>query len=429
MSPITHLWQSTVCAGVAAVAAIALGRAPARIRYNIWLAASLKFLLPLGLLAPIGRYAAAWIAPLTVGAGSSGPGRWLTVATDPVGAGANLAIERAVLGALFVVWAMGAAAFAIRRWKEWRQVSRIIRRGRRLEHGREWNALQHAPRSAVRPASIPMLQIEAPIEPGVFGALRPALLWPAGLSDRLSDDELQTIVAHEAAHVDRRDNLAALTHAVVETIFWFNPIVWWIGAQLVNERERACDEAVIVTSADTRSYAEGILKVCGFCLRSPAAFVAGVGSSNLRDRIEWILNGPRPAPLSTLARMVLAGLVIATAAAPIAAGVLTAEQDSSQTYRLKDEGVTTPRVVREVKPNYTKAALDKRIEGAVSLTAVVLADGTVGDVEVVKSLDKEYGLDDEAVKAVKQWTFDPGKKDGKAVKVRVDIEMSFRLKQ
>jgi len=50
---------------------------------------------------------------------------------------------------------------------------------------------------------------------------------------------------HEVQHVRRRDNLAAAMHLVVEAIFWFHPLVWWLGARLVEERERACDEEVL----------------------------------------------------------------------------------------------------------------------------------------------------------------------------------------
>ena len=91
-------------------------------------------------------------------------------------------------------------------------------------------------------------------------------------------------------------------------------------------------------------------------------------------------------------------------------------------------GVAAPQVVRDVKPNYTAAARKERIEGSVLLEAVVREDGTVGEVSVTKSLDTRHGLDEEAVKAMKQWTFKPGTKDGKAVPVAVDVEMTFTLK-
>jgi protein TonB len=80
-----------------------------------------------------------------------------------------------------------------------------------------------------------------------------------------------------------------------------------------------------------------------------------------------------------------------------------------------------------VRPSYTAQAIAARIQGTVLLSAVVLVDGTVGEVTVVRSLDTQFGLDTQAVSAVKQWLFSPGQKDGVAVNVRVTIEMSFTL--
>ena len=91
-------------------------------------------------------------------------------------------------------------------------------------------------------------------------------------------------------------------------------------------------------------------------------------------------------------------------------------------------GVTAPQIEKEVKPVYTESAKKAGIQGSVGMEVVVLADGSVGDVNVTRSLDKKHGLDDEAVKAVKQWRFVPGKKDGKPVPVLVEIEMTFTLK-
>lgn len=97
-------------------------------------------------------------------------------------------------------------------------------------------------------------------------------------------------------------------------------------------------------------------------------------------------------------------------------------------YTGKDKGVTLPKVIKEVKPHYTKAAQDAKIQGVVEVDAVVQSDGSVGDVRVTRSLDEKYGLDDEAVKAVKQWQFEPGTKEGKPVPVQVTIELTFTLK-
>jgi protein TonB len=81
-----------------------------------------------------------------------------------------------------------------------------------------------------------------------------------------------------------------------------------------------------------------------------------------------------------------------------------------------------------VKPSYTAQAIANGIQGSVLLTAIVLANGTVGEVTVTRSLDATLGLDAQAVLAAKQWLFNPGMKDGVAVAVRVTIQMTFTLK-
>ena len=94
----------------------------------------------------------------------------------------------------------------------------------------------------------------------------------------------------------------------------------------------------------------------------------------------------------------------------------------------KSDGIQMPKLEYEAKPQYTPEAMKAGIQGSIGLSVVVLETGAVGEVKITKSLDKEYGLDDEAVKTVKQWRFKPGMKDGKPVAVRVDIEMTFKLK-
>jgi protein TonB len=103
----------------------------------------------------------------------------------------------------------------------------------------------------------------------------------------------------------------------------------------------------------------------------------------------------------------------------LAALVLSAGTAAAQT--------TTPKLVKEVKPEYTPEARAAKIQGTVLLQAVIRADGTVGDVNVRRSLDDKYGLDQRAIAAVKQWLFTPGMKDGEAVAVTVSIEVAFNL--
>lgn len=91
-------------------------------------------------------------------------------------------------------------------------------------------------------------------------------------------------------------------------------------------------------------------------------------------------------------------------------------------------GVTLPRIVREVKPQYTSDAMRAKIQGAVLLQCVVRPDGSVTDIQVVRSLDPTFGLDQEAIKAAKQWRFQPGTRMGAPVAVQITIELTFTLR-
>jgi TonB family protein len=113
-------------------------------------------------------------------------------------------------------------------------------------------------------------------------------------------------------------------------------------------------------------------------------------------------------------------------AAALVAGVVHA-QDADGVYA-PGAGVSLPQVVKQVKAEYTQEAMRQMIEGEVTLGVVVKPDGSVGDVTVKRSLDAVYGLDQEAVKAMKQWQFKAGMKDGKAVAVRVEVKIRFTLK-
>jgi TonB family protein len=91
-------------------------------------------------------------------------------------------------------------------------------------------------------------------------------------------------------------------------------------------------------------------------------------------------------------------------------------------------GVTLPRILREVKPAYTSDAMRAKVQGTVLLQCVVRPDGSVSDVQVLRSLDSVFGLDQEAIKAARQWRFAPGTRMGQAVPVQITIELTFTLR-
>src|SRR4051794_20105151 len=229
LSPIgNHLWQSTLLAGVAGLLTLTLRKNHARVRHSVWLAASCKFLVPLSMLIALGGHVR-WrivpeVAPSSLSAvmdqvsqpfapsGDASP----FVVTAP---GADIPLPTVLLA----IWLCGFLGIACSWWVRWRRIRATTRAGSLLQ------------------LEIPIQAVSSPtlLEPSVFGVFRPVLLLPEGLLERLTPAQSQTIIAHELCHVRHRDNLIASIHMFVETVFWFHPLVWWIGKRMVEERERA----------------------------------------------------------------------------------------------------------------------------------------------------------------------------------------------
>jgi uncharacterized protein (TIGR03435 family) len=225
---------------------------------------------------------------------------------------------------MLAIWFTGAALMLLTWWLRWKRVANVARQASALEHGRELSALRRLEQISGITRPLPMLASTSSLEPGVFGILKPVLLWPRSIGERLADRQIDAILAHEVAHVRRRDNLVAAVHMVVQCVFWFHPLVWWIGARLVDERERACDEDVIRMGSEPQVYAESILRTCEFCLEAPLVCVAGVTGSDLKKRIEAIMRGPTSVALDAWKKLLLGAAGFAAIAGPVAAGMLNA---------------------------------------------------------------------------------------------------------
>jgi beta-lactamase regulating signal transducer with metallopeptidase domain len=304
-----HLWQSTGFAAVAVLLALALRANHARARYWLWLAASVKFLVPFSVLAGIGASLGRWFVPATPISRLPSVMQQIVQPFAPVQdsalpAAASAPVTANLLPALLLAfWFCGFAAVLLYAWTRWRRVAAAVHSSTPLTGGREleaWGRLAarqpagrlsigprgdyQSPRSlASCPTTLRLVSSAAKLGPGVFGILRPVLWLPAGIGDRLDDAELEAILAHELCHIRRSDNLLAAIHMAVEAIFWFHPLVWWLGSRLEEERERACDEEVLRMGGEPQIYAESILKVCEFYLASPVACAAGVTGGELKE--------------------------------------------------------------------------------------------------------------------------------------------------
>src|SRR5438445_6145812 len=328
-----HLWQSTLFAVVAGLLTLILRNNHARARDWLWLAASMKFLVPFSLLVAIGSH-----LPWSRGSAGTKAGLYFAMeeVSQPFSQPAMTVISRAtpstvspsvihVLPGLPAgAWLCGVLVVLSVWYLRWRGISVAIREAVPLREGREVEALRRIGCITGMQQRIELLSSRASLEPGIFGITQPVLVWPEGISERLEDAHLEAILAHELWHVRRRDNLAAALHMVVEAIFWFHPLVWWLEARMMEERERACDEEVLELGSNRQVYAESILKICEFCLGSPLPCVSGVTGADLKRRIVRIMSERVARKLNFSRKLLLGAAAILAVAAPIMAGVLHA---------------------------------------------------------------------------------------------------------
>jgi uncharacterized protein (TIGR03435 family) len=335
-----HLWQSTAFAAIVGLLTMLLRKHQARIRFSLWLAASIKFLLPFSLLIALGG-----LLPKPqhiVTSSQTGLYTAIDVAGQPFSVGNVPPIQStahaesllrhltAQLPLVFAgIWIFGAFVVLLVWFRRWRQVSAILRKATPVQHGREIRLLRRLEEAAGRHGQIALRLSPELMEPGVFGIVRPVLIWPERLSERLDEEQMEAILAHEMTHLRRRDNLAAAIHMLVEALFWFHPIVWWMERRMIEERERACDEAVVRLGGSPEAYAEGLLKACRFCVEAPLACVSGITGADLSRRVRAIMALHLGRQLGLKGRLLLAIATAMAIAGPVTFGVVRAAQTSS----------------------------------------------------------------------------------------------------
>jgi TonB family protein len=285
-------------------------------------------------------------------------------------------------------------------------------------------------------------------------------LWPARVllpacPMGWSDERRRVVIAHELAHASRWDWLVQIGTELVCAAYWFNPLFWMARRGLHRESERACDDLVLSLGVDGGDYAAHLLDIARMG-RAPVAPSLGMARlSGLEQRLTVLLdtNINRRAVTRAAAWTVLAACVVVVV--PLAA-VSVPEADTAIDVRtanlplLNDsapnaaEMATTPPQVRLVSPRrvgrtptapqiaeyttpplYSDEARARHVEGIVTIQAGVDEQGNLGTLKVVRGLG--FGLDQNALVAVRQWRFRPGAVDGRPVETIAEIDVEFSL--
>jgi TonB family protein len=362
----------------------------AHVRYWLWWAASVKFLVPFAWLTALGTALYDGAAPYALEEFTATVGRII----EPVASPFSAIVALTLLG----VWAVGLVVVL----GYWLKRALFVRAA--------LATAEACPSSWASDLPLPVKQSDTVLEPGLVGIMRPALLVPRDLEVSLTRAELAAIVAHELSHFERRDNLTAVAHMIVEAVFWFHPVVWWIGARLIEERERACDEAVVRAGHDPRIYADGILNVCEHYVATKLACAPGVSGADLKRRITYIMRTRVMNRLNAITKGFLTMALVGTLVVPVAVGVLRGgsalAQENAQT---NTDAIPLVRIA----PDYPPEAAQQGLEGHVVLEFTITAEGTTKDISVVESSAPIF--EEPAITAVRRWRYSPRVIDGAGV--------------
>jgi bla regulator protein blaR1 len=290
---VAHLWQSTLFAVAAGFLSLAFRENRAKVRFCLWLSASVKFLIPFSPLLAVGSHFT-WAPVVTTPEVSyvveqiAEPFSGSYV--HPAATGVNW--TNIAIGGL---WAVGFVTIVLMRVRSWLRIRAALDASTPIDI----------------PCEVAIRSSAGLLEPCVAGWSSPVLLLPEGIREQLTELQLAAVLAHEICHVRRRDNLWAAVHMLVEALFWFHPLVWWIGGRLVEDRERACDEGVLKLGSEPQVYADAIVGVCKLYVESPMVCVSGVTGANLKKRIDAIMMNRTGTGLGFAKKFLLVGSGIA----------------------------------------------------------------------------------------------------------------------
>jgi TonB family protein len=264
------------------------------------------------------------------------------------------------------------------------------------------------------------------MSPVLWGWLRPVILVPLDFED-WSAERRQAALLHEIAHLRQGDNWCLLLTLAAKAIYWFHPLVWWLGGEAEKAREVACDESVLGRGINPSDYAGLLVELAG---RTSANMPAACGIADnrglLRRRVENILafRGCNQARVRDRFAVGLCASLVVCAGILLPTSCERAERMGT-VYRVGEQGVISPILTSKVEPKYTDEARQKKIQGTVILGVIVDRDGRAKQIRIQRSLDP--GLDQKAKEAIGEWKFTPGKKNGEAVATQATIEVQFRL--
>ena len=423
---LNSVWQVPLIALAALPAARWARRGGPELEHRVWVSALVfEALLPACALRP-GEVWAATSGWLRQSSGSTS----VHVVTGAVQSRTHelswMRIPGPLAGALLVLYLTLVALALLRLLAGLWQTSRLM-----LEAETTWLDVQ-------RTAGVRVCCSERLPGPATVGAFAPMILLPAKLAQEISAADLDAVLAHEIAHVRRRDYAWNLVYCWLALPVAYHPLLWWTRARLAGSREMVCDRVAAEQTAGPIAYGRSLLRLAalvGECGTLTNAYAIGIFDANtLERRIEMLTESRQE--VSAARRVLLAGGCVAMAlltgtsalawrVSPAVSG-LRVQATGPQLARVSG-GVMAGNVLTKQMPIYPAEAKASHntVDGAVVLRVIIDKEGVAQEVTVQQSLRQDY--DASALEAVKSWRWKPFLLNGEPTEVDTTVTVTYTI--
>ena len=228
---------------------------------------------------------------------------------------------------MILLWLLGVVFFSLRLIGGWLYARRLKSYGTR-SLDEQWRKVLHQLCHQLR-VTRPVRLLESSLVkvPMVIGWLRPVILLPASALTGLTPQQLEAIIAHELAHIRRHDYLINLLQALIETLLFYHPAVWWVSRRIRQEREHCCDDLAVAVCGDTLAYARALLEMEQLRATEPQLAMAASGGL-LMNRIQRLV-GAQTQHTNRFTGL-FAGIIALTSVVSVGTGAQILLQSSDQ---------------------------------------------------------------------------------------------------
>ena len=323
------IWQGTLIGGATALVLRAMREAPAAKRYLVaCVSLALMLLAPLATVVTNGSVDS--IAVVSVAAMEG-----------------DVILTNRVLPMAVVVWMLGVVVLSIRLAAACLGIERLKRATREVDEAVSARLSTLATRLGIE-RSVRVFESTIVRVPTVVGTVRPVILLPASVITGLPAAHLDAVLAHELAHVRRHDYLVNALQAIVETLLFYHPAVWWCSRQIRIEREHCCDDMVVEVFGDRVGYATALAQLEQLRGLEPMLSLTATGG-RLIDRIRRVLGYAPVNERGSMAWMILPTLTLVVLGIVVAPVLTLADADGAVASQ-------TDITLQEQPPDATTAA-------------------------------------------------------------------------